>query len=96
MRRSPTPLSDSQVSDHSQPRESTDCPPPFEGLDHGPMHLIPWHAIWHSLRDARIRGQGGMIEVFYETLFRDAVFDDAGAWSQVRSKQNQSQQHRSN
>jgi len=30
---------------------------------------------------ARIRGDGKMIEVFYDTLFKDAVFDDRGAWS---------------
>ncbi len=52
------------------------------------MKLIPWEDIWHSLRDARIRGHGQMIEVFYETLFKEAVFDDAGAWSQAQSKRN--------
>jgi hypothetical protein len=29
---------------------------------------------------ARIRGNGEMIEVFYNTLFKEAVFDDNGAW----------------
>ncbi len=57
-------------------------------FDRGPMKLIPWEDIWHSLRDARIRGHGQMIEVFYETLFKEAVFDDAGAWSQAQSKRN--------
>ncbi len=46
------------------------------------MKLIPWEDIWNSLRGAKIRGQGEMIEVFYETLFKEAVFDDEGAWSQ--------------
>ena len=45
------------------------------------MKLIPWEDIWTSLRVARIRGNGEMIEVFYDTLFKEAVFDDKGAWS---------------
>ena len=48
----------------------------FEG-----MKLIPWREIWKSLSVARMRGNGKMIEVFYDTLFKDAVFDDRGAWS---------------
>ncbi len=47
------------------------------------MKLIPWADIWSSLRGAKIRGHGEMIEVFYETLFKEAVFDDDGAWSAV-------------
>jgi hypothetical protein len=46
-----------------------------------PMKLIPWEDIWTSLRVARIRGNGDMIDVFYDTLFKEAVFDDHGAWS---------------
>jgi hypothetical protein len=49
----------------------------------GPMKLIPWEEIWDSLRGARVRGNGEMIEVFYETLFKEAVFDDDGAWSRA-------------
>jgi hypothetical protein len=49
------------------------------------MKLIPWEDIWTSLRVARIRGNGDMIEVFYDTLFKEAIFDDDGAWS-VNSK----------
>jgi hypothetical protein len=45
------------------------------------MKLIPWADIWTSLRVARIRGNGEMIEVFYDTLFKEAVFDDNGAWA---------------
>jgi hypothetical protein len=45
------------------------------------MKLIPWRAIWKSFSVARIRGDGKIIEVFYDTLFKDAVFDDRGAWS---------------
>jgi len=52
------------------------------------MQLIPWEDIWKSLRGARIRGQGEMIEVFYDTLFKEAVFDDKGAWSQNRTHRN--------
>ena len=45
------------------------------------MKLIPWEDIWTSLRVARVRGNGEMIDVFYDTLFKEAVFDDDGAWS---------------
>lgn len=61
---------------------------PSIAAERGPMKLIPWEEIWTSLRAARIRGQGEMIEVFYETLFKEAVFDDAGAWSQDRANHN--------
>jgi hypothetical protein len=47
----------------------------------GPMKYISWSDIWHSLQDARKHGNGEPIEVFYLTLFKDAVFDDNGAWS---------------
>jgi hypothetical protein len=47
----------------------------------GNMKLIPWADIWTSLRIARIRDNGEIIEVFYETLFKEAIFDDNGAWS---------------
>jgi hypothetical protein len=51
------------------------------------MKLIPWEDIWTSLRVARIRGNGEMIEVFYDTLFREAVFDDNGAWAiEIKNK----------
>jgi len=52
------------------------------------LKLIPWEDIWRSLRSAKIRGHGEMIEVFYETLFKEAVFDDDGAWSQDRGRRN--------
>jgi hypothetical protein len=45
------------------------------------MKLIPWSDVWTSLKTARTRGNGEMIQVFYETLFREALFDDRGAWS---------------
>jgi hypothetical protein len=45
------------------------------------MKLIPWGDIWTSLRVARGRGNGEMIAVFYDTLFKEAVFDDNGAWT---------------
>ena len=50
------------------------------------MKLIPWNDIWISLRTATIRGNGEMIQVFYETLFKEAVFDDRGAWSLERRR----------
>jgi hypothetical protein len=48
------------------------------------MKLIPWADIWTSLRVAKIRGNGEMIEVFYDTLFKEAIFDDNGAWALAR------------
>jgi hypothetical protein len=50
------------------------------------MKLIPWGEVWKSLRTARFRGNGEMIEVFYDTLFKEAVFDDLGAWSLERRR----------
>jgi hypothetical protein len=47
----------------------------------GNMKLIPWTDIWTSLKAAKCRGHGDMIEVFYDTLFKEATFDDKGAWS---------------
>jgi hypothetical protein len=44
------------------------------------MKLTPWKNIWASLAAARLRGNGRMVEVFYDTLFNEAVFDDRGAW----------------
>jgi maltooligosyltrehalose synthase len=44
------------------------------------MKLTPWTDIWRSLTVAALRGNRRMVEIFYETLFRDAVFDDRGAW----------------
>ena len=49
--------------------------------DRESMTLIPWKDIWSSLRVAKHRGNGEMIEVFYDTLFKEAIFDDNGAWS---------------
>ena len=45
------------------------------------MKLIPWEDIWTSLRVAQVRGNCEMIDVFYDTLFKEAVFDDDGAWA---------------
>jgi hypothetical protein len=50
------------------------------------MKLIPWGDVWKSLSTARFRGNGEMIEVFYDTLFKEAVFDDRGAWSLERER----------
>jgi hypothetical protein len=44
------------------------------------MKLTPWNDIWTSLTIAALRGNRHMVEVFYETLFKEAVFDDRGAW----------------
>ena len=56
--------------------------------EHAPMRLIPWPDIWTSLKVAKLRGNGKMIEVFYDTLFKEAVFDDHGAWSLNLRKRN--------
>ncbi len=45
------------------------------------MKLTPWKHIWASLAAAKLRGNGRMVQVFYDTLFNEAVFDDRGAWS---------------
>ena len=45
------------------------------------MKVIPWRQIWASLALAQLRGHTQMIDVFYDTLFREALFDDRGVWS---------------
>jgi len=52
------------------------------------MRLIPWKDIWSSLKVAKSCGNGEMIEVFYDTLFKEAVFDDNGAWAWDINKRN--------
>ena len=59
---------------------------PRQGSAYAGMKLIPWGDVWKSLRTARFRGNGEMIEVFYDTLFKEAVFDDHGAWSLERRR----------
>lgn len=44
------------------------------------MRLIPWKDIWTSVLFARVRGNGEMIEVFYDMPFKEAVFDDRRVW----------------
>ena len=56
--------------------------------DREAMTLIPWKDIWSSLKVAKHRGNGEMVEVFYETLFKEAIFDDNGAWAWDIHKQN--------
>ena len=58
----------------------------LSATDEPPLKLIPWSDIWSSLRVARVRGNGEMIEVFYDTLFKEAIFDDRGAWSWTSDK----------
>ena len=45
------------------------------------MAVIPWKDIWGPLSLAKLRGHTQMIDVFYDTLFKEALFDDRGAWS---------------
>ena len=56
--------------------------------DREAMTLIPWKDIWSSLKVAKHRGNGEMVEVFYETLFKEAIFDDNGAWAWDIHKRN--------
>jgi hypothetical protein len=49
--------------------------------DYESMRVILWRDIWTSLTLAKHRGNDPMVRAFYEMLFRDAVFDDRGAWS---------------
>jgi hypothetical protein len=49
--------------------------------DYAAMKVIPWQDIWVSINLAKRRGNAPMVKAFYEMLFRDAVFDDRGAWS---------------
>jgi hypothetical protein len=70
-------------ADNRNTEERSKSPNEAPNLIGDPIHmkLIPWEEIWTSLRVARIRGNGEMIEVFYDTLFKEAVFDDNGAWA---------------
>ena len=74
---------DHQVSDDLT--ETSAVTPELIG-NPGAIKLIPWEDIWTSLRVAKIRGNGEMIEVFYDTLFKEAIFDDQGAWALNISK----------
>ena len=56
--------------------------------DREAMTLIPWEDIWTSLKIASHRGNGEMVAVFYDTLFKEAVFDDNGAWAWNINKHN--------
>jgi hypothetical protein len=69
-----------------EPRERLASSDALQGMVYVGMKLIPWGDVWKSLRTARFRGNGEMIEVFYDTLFKEAVFDDRGAWSLERRR----------
>ena len=71
-------LDDRPQRDEDLPNSSLTSHPSGNGET---MKLISWEEIWTSLRVARMRGNREMIDVFYDTLFKEAVFDDHGAWS---------------
>ena len=48
------------------------------------MTMIPWNELWGLLRDAKARGHTPMIDSFYDQLFREARFDDKGAWTPAK------------
>ena len=66
----------------------TSDPLPGSMADREMMTLIPWKDIWTSLKIASHRGNGEMVAVFYDTLFKEAVFDDNGAWAWDFNKRN--------
>lgn len=45
------------------------------------LKLIPWNEIWASIAVAKLRGNTDMLKVFYETMYKEACFDDRGVWS---------------
>jgi hypothetical protein len=47
------------------------------------LKLVPWNEIWASIAAAKLRGNTEMLKAFYETLYREALFDDHGAWSLI-------------
>jgi hypothetical protein len=49
---------------------------PYSGLK-----LIPWSEVWASIAAAKLRGNTEMLKVFYETLYKEALFDDRGVWT---------------
>ena len=61
---------------------------PESMADREAMTLIPWKDIWSSLKIAKHGGNGEMVAVFYDTLFKEAVFDDNGAWAWYVNKRN--------
>jgi len=75
-----------RLDESSQTPATSDLP--RLAVDTNEMKLIPWSDIWASLSVAQLRGNGEMIEVFYDTLFKEAVFDDRGAWSIEITKRN--------
>jgi hypothetical protein len=50
------------------------------------MKVIPWNEIWGLLRAAKMRGHTPMIDTFYDALFKEARFDDNGAWTPSTKK----------
>lgn len=48
------------------------------------MKLIPWQEIWTPLSEAKRQGNLGITQVFLDTLFEQALFDDHGVWSRVK------------
>ena len=45
------------------------------------LKLIPWSEVWAAVAVAKLRGNNEMLTVFYEKMYREAVFDDRGVWS---------------
>lgn len=89
--KSETPRASSGDFAWVRPQETmnTSAHHPSIAAERGPMKLIRWGDIWSSLRAVKIRGHGEMIEVFYETLFKEAVFDDDGPWSLEQTRRNE-------
>jgi len=45
------------------------------------LKLVPWEDIWTSLRVAKTHVNGKSSTFFYDNNFKEATFDDKGAWS---------------
>jgi hypothetical protein len=44
------------------------------------LKVISWSEIWASIAAAKLRGNTEMLKVFYDSLYKEAVFDDRGVW----------------
>ena len=59
----------------------------FEVTDRHPEVIkeIPWRDIWTPLAVAKRRGNLRIADVFLNSLFAEALFDDEGAWITARN-----------
>jgi|ERR671924_1880913 hypothetical protein len=74
---------DANASNSDTDQNPTTVSPPTASSDpaYVGMKLMPWNEIWATVSIAKMSGNTYMVRTFYEILFREAVFDDRGAWS---------------